>query len=325
MPPILRLKVSSNVRRRFVRDRFLFTNVFDHVMLKKILIFFSYPDRLLHGILGGEFRGDTLQFSNKLTVNQQPINLTFFKFYLLDHVLLVFFWTYPVKYSFFFLPSSPIQRWFLLSSLGFFKLSSELMFNLNFVFLKERSSDLSSRFFISGYIAAFFSYFLSSKVCVLFRVNSHRRISSPELLFLEVTSDRLRFFSTMFSTIFFIDEVIRLFFITIKHNIPDLVLNWINRILNSLLVFQHRNFLKLVMSFFTLYMLPIFPYFQICGSLVCIRGKIGVTGNARKRQLASSTGRFDMFNVRVETVFENRFLRTRTGALGLIIIILRQF
>ena len=182
------------------------------------------------------------------------------------------------------------------------------------IFKPLKNHYLSSYF--TQHINRFFEYFLNSRVGVLLNFEMINRLALSEYFFLEIMKARLRTANSLFSTIFFINEYLDLLFMALKlKNFTHLV-NYLNRILKSLIIHDHKFFLVFFFSSFREQFFPFFTELGVVGIHMIIKGKIGVGGNSRKRSMRLRLGVTSRTHRFVNTHTLNTWLNTSTGALG---------
>lgn len=182
-------------------------------------------------------------------------------------------------------------------------------------FIPLRGSYVSTYF--SAYINRFFEYFLGTRVGTIVNFELLARVSPVDFFFLEMVKSRLFAMNSAFSTIFFINEFIDLLFMALRLRNFNHLIAYINRLLKSLVLWDHKRFFVFFFSAFREQFLPFFPELGITGLQIIIRGKIGVGGNSRKRSMALRLGVTSRTHTFINTYTLNTWLNTTTGALGL--------
>nr|ACX30988.1 ribosomal protein S3 [Moneuplotes crassus] len=171
--------------------------------------------------------------------------------------------------------------------------------------------------YYSSYINRFFEYFLGTRVGTLINFEILARVSPEDFFFLESVKSRLFAMNSAFSTIFFINEFIDLLFMALRLRDFSHLISYINRLLKSLVIWDHKRFFVFFFSAFREQFLPFFPMLGITGLQIIIRGKVGVGGNSRKRSMALRLGVTSRTHTFVNVNTINTWLNTTTGALGL--------
>jgi hypothetical protein len=79
---------------------------------------------------------------------------------------------------------------------------------------------------------------------------------------------------------------------------------------------NHKKFLNLLKLVLTRYYNFFFYFFNILGIFFDIRGKLGVTGNAKKRHFKINAGKYSYNKKKLKINFNQSIVRTSTGVLG---------
>lgn len=182
-------------------------------------------------------------------------------------------------------------------------------------FIPLRGTYVSTYF--SAYINRFFEYFLGTRVSTIVNFEILARVSPLDFFLLESIKSRLHAMNSAFSTIFFINEFIDLLYMALRLRNFSHLISYINRLLKSLVIWDHKRFLVFFFSAFREQFLPFFPSLGITGLQIIIRGKVGVGGNSRKRSMALRLGVTSRTHTFINTHTLNTWLNTTTGALGL--------
>lgn len=79
---------------------------------------------------------------------------------------------------------------------------------------------------------------------------------------------------------------------------------------------NHKKFLNLLKLIFTRYYNFFFLNSGVSGVFFDIRGKLGVTGNAKKRHMKINVGTYSSTKKKTKISFSQSVIRTSTGVLG---------
>jgi ribosomal protein S3 len=79
---------------------------------------------------------------------------------------------------------------------------------------------------------------------------------------------------------------------------------------------KHKKFLNLLKLVLTRYYNFFFLHSNVLGVFFDIRGKLGVTGSAKKRHMKLSTGTYSSTTKKNKISFDQTIVRTSTGVLG---------
>lgn len=177
-----------------------------------------------------------------------------------------------------------------------------------------------SSIYLTSVAKRFFEFYLNSRVSLFINFEMFARLSITELVFLETVKLRLRSFNYQFSTIFFLNEFIDIIFLAFKLKNFKLLIDYLNKILKVLTIWDHKTFLLFFFNIISEQMYPLFKTFNILGFKVLIKGKVGVGGNSRKRLIILKLGKLTTTRNFVNTYTMNTWLNTATGALGFRIV-----
>ena len=93
-------------------------------------------------------------------------------------------------------------------------------------------------------------------------------------------------------------------------------LDWFVNLMEKVYLKNHKKFLNLLKIIFTRYYNYFFSNSGVLGIFFDIRGKLGVTGNAKKRHMKINTGTYSSTNKQLKISFNQSVVRTSTGVLG---------
>lgn len=79
---------------------------------------------------------------------------------------------------------------------------------------------------------------------------------------------------------------------------------------------NHKKILNLLKLILTRYYNFFFLQFNVLGIFFDIRGKLGVTGNAKKRHFGINAGTYSSTKKQMKINFNQSVVRTSTGVLG---------
>ena len=93
-------------------------------------------------------------------------------------------------------------------------------------------------------------------------------------------------------------------------------LNWFKFFLEKINLKNHKKFLNLLKLVLTRYYNFFFLNSNVLGIFFDIRGKLGVTGNAKKRHMKITTGAYSSTKKKTKISHSQSIIRTSTGVLG---------
>lgn len=121
---------------------------------------------------------------------------------------------------------------------------------------------------------------------------------------------------------FFIREVIYLTVISIRYKDTALFMNWLTMYMNKIEIKKHKKVIAFLRKLVRLLRKKNYFYRLGClGFFFDIRGKVGVTGNKKKRNYVVKYGTSSSSNKNVRWSLDKNIIRTTTGVLGTTLII----
>jgi hypothetical protein len=178
------------------------------------------------------------------------------------------------------------------------------------------STGASPSAYVLDIIKTFFLFLINSRVLLFVNFELYVRLTFWERVCLLGIKHRLRFFRNSFSTIFFLNEFVDLAYLAFRNKNLDILLPYINRILKTLVIWDHKKFILFLFSFISEQMSPMFAEWGVIGLKILIKGKIGVGGNSRKRSLSLFLGKPTIAHYDNNVYSYNGIIKTNTGALG---------
>jgi len=162
----------------------------------------------------------------------------------------------------------------------------------------------------------------SKKVYLSIKTRIVKLFATYELVTLVNWESRLTFFKYKFSTIFFLDEFLAISLVSIKSLDFTLLIKLIQKLLKKLTIWEHKRFFNFIFYFFKYFLFFSFDYYNVQYLKLKLKGKLGLTGNARKRikylclyKPLNQTTNTRKFNLKAYYVYE--LLVTTSGAVGL--------
>lgn len=145
--------------------------------------------------------------------------------------------------------------------------------------------------YFSNYINQFMVYFYNSNVATLLNFEILSRFSTSDFIVSGAMKTRLVGVSDSFSTIFFYSEFADIMYLAFKIKSFKHLISYLNRLLKSLVFWDHKKFLVFVFETIREQFYPVFSFFHIVGLHASIKGKIGVGGDSRKRRMHMNLGK----------------------------------
>jgi len=209
----------------------------------------------------------------------------------------------------------------------------DLMFNVNFFFERKFSTwqlfflesatllDKKSFFltFFYMFLARFIEMQMQTKACLVIK-NLSFSLSNLQVLSSWLSNrvdTRFRAFNRFFFFIEFLDVLLLAFF---KKDVL-LLESWFSRFLRKLHFKLHKNFLFLCNKFFRQFFGVFKLYFGIKGLKIDFRGKVSVSGNAKKRHFLIHFGKVSFSKKMNRVSYAHNTISTKTGVCGLEVIL----
>ncbi len=112
----------------------------------------------------------------------------------------------------------------------------------------------------------------------------------------------------------------REFYLLTYYSFKWLDFRWIFRLLQrsigKLVIFKHKSFLLFFLRYILRDFAPLFKKFNVRGFFLSVRGKIGVSGNARRRRIFLNINQSSRFNLAHKVYHYRDTFNTLSGALG---------
>lgn len=194
---------------------------------------------------------------------------------------------------------------------------------LNIQFRKKRTMDLIDTNIYLWYLLNF----LEKKLCkpLFFKAVYFRRIFKLfdfTDIFVKVYK-KFRRYVFRFRRNFYLGEIIRVLFLSICSRDATFFLNWFTWTLMHLPYKDTKGFLYFLKVLMKKNVLPYCEKLkQIKGFVFDIRGKVGVTGDAKKRHTLISWGQSSFSRKDLKMSLKQGLVYTRTGVMGVTVIML---
>lgn len=189
---------------------------------------------------------------------------------------------------------------------------NQALFTRKFVPVNEPYGSI----YLTAIVNKFFSYQLGSSVLTSVTFDFYKTLKFRERVLLRDFNSRLILFASQFSTIFFLGEFIDVTYFSLKFCNLTIIFDYIQRVLNKLVIWDHKKFLFFLFNLYREQMYPLFDQLGIVGLKIMIKGKVGVGGNSRKRSIVLVLGSTSSTLVTLSAHSMNKLLSTTTGALG---------
>jgi hypothetical protein len=183
-------------------------------------------------------------------------------------------------------------------------------------------SKISNQFlYLNKFFLFFFENFFKSKI--FFKIKFFKKIYN----FIEKKLKNYNFYSKFnwaqlkIGKGFFLKEMLKIFWISFFIKDPKFLLNWISKTMNRIYFKNHKKFLIVFKAVASRFFYFFFKDLNFKGFFFDIRGKVGVTGNAKKRHFSIKLGRFSHSRKSLRLNMFQNLVKTKTGVLGLTLVI----
>lgn len=186
------------------------------------------------------------------------------------------------------------------------------------VFYKLYTNNIdTSRIYLNYIITKLVSFLINKKIYLVIIKNLFYFFSVSDFYIYNANSFNLQVERFKFISYFNPLELYNLLFMSLKFLNLNWLLIYFQRILKKMIIFKHKIFFNYLFSTLLNKFFYLFNVFNIQGLFLTIKGKIGVSGNSRKRRLFLNLGNTSRYNMSVSILSLNNILVTTTGALGL--------
>ncbi len=200
----------------------------------------------------------------------------------------------------------------LKNHINFLKIDS---INNKFLKKKKTKNNLLLNFF-NNYFFIFLNFFLKKKIFFSIKKLNYLVINFKNNKIIKNMSKKLKKYYNFAGGYFFFKEFLDILWLSFLLKDGKLFLNWFSFFMEKIYLKNHKKFLNLLKLILTRYYNFFFIFFNILGVFFDIRGKLGVTGNAKKRHFKINTGTYSSTRKNLKINFNQTIVRTSTGVLG---------
>lgn len=189
------------------------------------------------------------------------------------------------------------------------------------VFKKKQEAiiDEELSLFFRHHLGGFLEFFTNRKIFV--RIVSRLKISSDILLWIKQIVQTHTAFQKLLGKGFFLEEMIFILWQSFFQKDLDFLVTWVQRTMKKIELPKHKNFIKVFKFILLKYWFFFCKTTQILGFRFEIRGKIGVTGNAKKKNTGFFFGSSGFSKKKHRLELRQGLVNTETGILGLTFIL----
>lgn len=206
-----------------------------------------------------------------------------------------------------------------LGNLGVFKSNT----NYNSVFKTNKNLKkffFKKKNFLHSYVYTFFlkffEYFLKKKVFMSFKKVNFLLFKFKKnklMIFLKKKLGKNLFFIKDKS---FLQSMVKILWLTFFFKDSTFFTNWFCQKFQNLSLRDHKKFLRVLKLVLLRYYNFFFKNTNVLGFFFDVRGKLGVSGNAKKRHLSIFSGLYSSTNKSLKINFLQSNVKTTTGLLG---------
>lgn len=213
----------------------------------------------------------------------------------------------------FFLNSSIFQHHNLFPNVSFFFLIKKKIIK---TFQYRKFSSLFTPWKYNSFVK-FIEFYSGSKVMVKMYFFLNFILNRYDYMMCFSWFQRLQFFQKFLGSGFFLLEALHVIYLSLKIKDPFFLINWITRILHKISFWKHRAFFHFLQYTFKYCFSSVFKELGIKGIKFQLKGKVGVSGNARTRRIISSYGVTGASSYNNKVLTALTLIRTFTGVMGL--------
>jgi hypothetical protein len=173
--------------------------------------------------------------------------------------------------------------------------------------------------FYNLYFTSFFENIL--KKSVFFKVDTNFFKKYTNLNQVEKIINEYRNFNNKFSKFFHVTEMIEIIWYSFEFKDLNILSNWLTKMLGFINLKNHKKFLNLFQSLILDYSIIYFDFLKIKGFFFKIKGKIGLSGNAKKKQIKFRIGKIYLSDKFTKVICEKNISKTDYGVLGFTMVL----
>ncbi len=195
------------------------------------------------------------------------------------------------------------------------KYSMEILNNYFLNNKKKKFNNVLFNFF-NHYLINFMNFFLKKKLFFCFKKLNYLTDNFSKNKTLDFMSKKLKKYYNFANDSKIFKEFIEILWLSFLLKDSKFFLNWFKYFMEKINLKNHKKFLNLLKLVLTRYYNFFFLNSDVLGIFFDIRGKLGVTGNAKKRHMKISTGTYSSTKKKTKISFNQSIIRTSTGVLG---------
>ena len=194
---------------------------------------------------------------------------------------------------------------------------------LNLHFKRKKSLPLKNTNIFLWYLLNFFESKLQKPVFLKLAYSRKAIFKKSIYSFCIRVFRKLKRYNYRFKRNFFLGEIIRIIVVSLMSRDATLFINYITWVLMQIPYKDVKGFLYFLKVILKKHLLPNFKnFFLVKGFIFDIRGKVGVTGDAKKRHTLISWGQSSFSEKNLKLSLKQGLVYTRTGVMGVTVIII---
>ena len=132
----------------------------------------------------------------------------------------------------------------------------------------------------------------------------------------EIWISKLRNFTRVLGSGFFLSDTIHIIYLSLKFKNPHLMADWLKNTLCKISFWKYRSFFHFLRYIFRFFFWPTFGELSVKGVKFKLKGKISVSGNARTRTISTGAGKNGNGTVENRVLHLSRLIPSFTGVMG---------
>lgn len=192
---------------------------------------------------------------------------------------------------------------------------------ITILFFNEKSKLNFNNFskFYKLYVSNFFENVLNKSI--FFKIDTNFFKKYNHSIQVEKIINDYRNYNNKFSKFFHITEMIEIIWYSFEFKDLNILSNWLIKMLGFINLKNHKKFLTLLQSLVLDYSTIYTDFLKIKGFFFKIKGKIGLSGNAKKKQIKFRTGKIYLSDKSTKIICEKNVSKTDYGVLGFTMIL----
>jgi hypothetical protein len=168
-----------------------------------------------------------------------------------------------------------------------------------------------------GSIYYFLEFVSGAKIRININPSIQNYVTFNDRVLAYVISNKLFYFRKKIGQNLFLHDSLTVMFLICYSKDSFFISNWITIIFKKINFFKYKLFIYFIKYLLVVYFFNKFEHFGIFGIKLLLKGKVGVSGNARKRSHCVKVGKSSNFTINYKVSYSYLTHNTFTGVLGL--------